>query len=106
MKAATFEALEEAEERGEMKRQDDRQRDLDDAHEAERALFEGKEARRQGARAGMNPYNIFAPGYDAWSRGWSTVDAQITAEELAKRPRLCCQPCTCGGRGMCLADAA
>jgi hypothetical protein len=84
MRAATLEALDDAEERGEMKRQDNRQRELDDARESGLAFFAGKEARRGGAAAGMNPYTSDHE-IVAWVRGWSTIDGEIAADALARR---------------------
>lgn len=83
-----------------------RQRDIDDAAEVQRALFAGMEAGRDDARAGMNPHETGSATYAAWERGRSSIEAQRLSAELAKRPRLSCTPCTCGGRGLCLADAA
>lgn len=84
-----------------------RQREIDEAADVQRALFAGKEAGRDSSRAGMNPFNVVEQRaeYDAWERGRSSIEAQRLAAELAKRPRVSCQPCTCGGRGLCR-DAA
>lgn len=83
-----------------------KQRDIDEANDVQLALFAGKEAGRMNAAAGMNPHQMGTPQATAWERGRSSIEAQRLAEELSKRPRTSCQPCTCGGRGLCLADAA
>lgn len=82
-----------------------RQREIDDAAEMQRALFAGKDAGQANAAAGTNPHEMGTPQAAAWERGRSSIEAQRLAEELAKRPRTSCQPCTCGGRGLCR-DAA
>lgn len=83
-----------------------RQREIDEANDVQRALFAGREAGRSGVAAGANRFHIGTPEYAAWERGRSVEEAQSLSRELAKRPRRSCTPCACGGRGMCLADAA
>ena len=55
-----------------------RQREIDDAAEVQRAFFAGKQARRDGATAGMNPYRSDHE-VSAWGRGWSEVEAEISS---------------------------
>lgn len=105
MNAATVEAMDDADERGEHQLRDTRQIEVDASAEALRALFAGKEAGRANAAAGTNPHEMGTALAAAWERGRSSIEAQRLAEELAKRPRVSCQPCTCGGRGLCR-DAA
>ncbi len=59
-----------------------RQREIDDAEEAKRAFFAGKEARRGGATAGMNPYRSDHE-VSAWGRGWSEAEAEISSSRRA-----------------------
>lgn len=64
--------------------EDHRQRELDEARESELAFFAGKEARRFGATAGMNPHHSDHE-IKAWLRGWQEVDARFVADALARR---------------------
>lgn len=64
----------------------------------------GRAAGVYGVRAGANEYPIGTPEAEAWERGRAAVEALQRAEDL-KRARAKCEPCTCGGRGLCV-DAA
>lgn len=59
-----------------------RQREIDDAAESQRAFFAGKEARRYGATAGMNPCRTDHETA-AWARGWNEVDVEMGARRAA-----------------------
>ncbi len=59
-----------------------RQREIDDEAEAQRAFFAGKQGRRDGKAAGMNPYRSDHETI-AWTRGWSEVEAQISGRRVA-----------------------
>lgn len=71
------------------------------------ALIAGRQAGMRGTAAGANPYDIHTQPqeYSVWERGRSAVEAQKRTEDLKRRPRTSCWPCTCGGRGLCR-DAA
>lgn len=83
------------------------QREIDD--DAERkmdAFIKGRQAGLLQIPAGANEYPMGTPEAAEWERGRSSVEAQRAAEALRQRARRNCDPCTCGGRGLCLADAA
>lgn len=82
------------------------QRGIDDARAAQDAFIKGRQAGLVQVPAGANEYPLGSPEYAEWERGRSSVEAQRAAEALRQRARRNCDPCTCGGRGLCLADAA
>jgi hypothetical protein len=80
------------------------QRKLDDAiHEAH---VKGRKAGLLQVPAGANEYPAGSPEAAEWERARSAVEAQRASEAMARRARRSCDACTCGGRGLCLADAA
>jgi hypothetical protein len=83
----------------------DRQRLDDEANAVLEAFIEGRQAGLLGLGAGLNKYDPGTPLHHAWERGRSSAEAQRASEQLRQRARRSCDPCTCGGRGLCR-DAA
>ena len=81
------------------------QRKLDDADRQREAFIKGRHAGMHQVPAGANEYPMGTPEAAEWQRGRSSVEALRAAETLKQRARRSCDPCTCGGRGLCR-DAA
>lgn len=81
------------------------QRKLDDADRNLDAFILGRQAGLLCLPAGVNPYPMGSDEAAEWNRGRLAVEALRAAEALKQRARTLCQPCTCGGRGLCR-DAA
>jgi hypothetical protein len=70
------------------------------------AFINGRGAGVLRLPAGLNPHPLGTAEYSEWERGRSSVEASRAAEELRQRARRSpCDPCSCGGRGLCR-DAA
>lgn len=85
-----------------------RQREVDQQDALLEAHVAGRQAGLIGTAAGANPYDLHLHPdlYSEWEKARSAVEARARAEDLKRRARRSCEPCTCGGRGLCLADAA
>ena len=81
------------------------QEKLDDADRKLDAFIAGRQAGLLSLPAGVNPYPMGSDEAAEWNRGRSAVEALRASEALSRRARSICQPCTCGGRGLCR-DAA
>lgn len=75
------------------------QREIDDP------FLAGLRAGVLGLPAGLNAYPLGTKEASDWERGRSSAEARRAAEELRQRARRSCEPCTCGGKGLCR-DAA
>lgn len=77
-----------------------------EALELQDALLDGMRAGERGSAAGLNPHPVGSPKHAEWLRGHRSVSARKLAADLRRRAAMRpCEPCTCGGRGLCR-DAA
>jgi hypothetical protein len=66
------------------------------------ALFEGAEAGRQLLPGSLNPYSPETEDHAQWLKGWRSGTARRLAAILREQAkRVPCDPCTCGGVGLC-----
>jgi hypothetical protein len=63
--------------------EDKRQREIDDAREAQEARFAGREAGRKLIAAGLNPYPLHSPQYDVWECARSETIARNHSRRAA-----------------------